>query len=68
MRDGIDGAPIPAERLRSIKRAIPKSDAAVLAKWEDGEPFITRKIVNQSNAAGASWPIVVSAQNWIAES
>ncbi|MFN5868199.1 MAG: hypothetical protein ACK46A_02600, partial [Akkermansiaceae bacterium] len=45
LRDGVDGSPIPAERLRAIKRAIPKSDAAVLAKWEDGEPFITRKIV-----------------------
>jgi hypothetical protein len=53
LRDGIDGAPIPAERLRAIKRAIQKSDAAVLAKWEDGEPFITRKIVDQ----GTLWTI-----------
>lgn len=53
LRDGIDGSPIPAERLRAIKRAIPKSDAAVLAKWEDGEPFITRKIVDQ----GTLWTI-----------
>lgn len=53
LRDGIDGAPIPAERLRAIKRAIPKSDAAVLAKWEDGEPFLSRKIVDQ----GTLWTI-----------
>ncbi|MFN5833045.1 MAG: BatA domain-containing protein [Akkermansiaceae bacterium] len=53
LRDGVDGSPIPAERLRAIKRAIPKSDAAVLAKWEDGEPFITRKIVDK----GTLWTI-----------
>lgn len=47
LRDGADGAPITAERLRAIKRAIPKSNAAVLAKWEDGAPFITRKIVDK---------------------
>ena len=47
LRDGADGAPIPADRLRAIKRAIPKSNATVLAKWEDGEPFITRKIVDK---------------------
>ena len=47
LRDGIDGTPIPAERLRAIKRAIPTGDAAALARWEDGEPFLTRKIVDR---------------------
>lgn len=47
LRDGIDGTPIPAERLRAIKRAIPSGDAAALARWEDAEPFITRKIVDR---------------------
>lgn len=47
LRDGIDGTPIPAERLRAIKRAIPEGDAAVLARWEDGEAFVTRKIVDR---------------------
>lgn len=47
LRDGIDGAPIPAERLRGIKRAIPDGDATVLARWEDGESFLTRKIVDK---------------------
>jgi len=53
LRDGMDGTPIPAERLRAIKRSVPKSDAAVLAKWEDGEAFITRKIIDQ----GTLWTI-----------
>ena len=47
LRDGIDGSPIPAERLRAIKRAVPEGDTAVLARWEDGEAFITRKIVDR---------------------
>ncbi|MEY3395252.1 MAG: hypothetical protein RL346_1488 [Verrucomicrobiota bacterium] len=53
LRDGINGTPIPAERLRAIKRAIPKSDGTVLARWEDGEAFITRKIADQ----GTLWTI-----------
>ncbi len=47
LRDGLDSTPIPAERLRAIKRAIPAGDSAPLARWEDGEPFITRKIVDR---------------------
>ena len=47
LRDGIDGTPIPADRLRAIQRAIPAGDAAPLARWEDGEPFITSKIVDR---------------------
>jgi hypothetical protein len=46
LRDGIDGSPIPAERLRGIKRAMAEGDAAVLARWEDGEAFLSRKIVD----------------------
>ena len=47
MRDGIDGSPIPAERMRGIKRAVADGDAAVLARWEDGEAFLSRKIVDR---------------------
>lgn len=47
LRDGLDGNPIPAERLRAIKRSIPEGDSAVLARWEDGEPFLTRKILGR---------------------
>lgn len=50
LRDGIDGTPIPAERLKSIRRQIPQGDAASLARWEDGEPFITRRIVDHGTA------------------
>lgn len=47
LRDGIDGSPIPAERLRGIKRAVADGDATVLARWEDGEAFLSRKIVDR---------------------
>ncbi len=47
LRNGMDGLPIPAERLRAVKRAIPAGEAAVLAQWEDGEAFLTRRIVDR---------------------
>lgn len=50
LRDGVDGTPIPAERLKGIRRQIPQGDSAVLARWEDGEPFITRRIVDHGTA------------------
>jgi hypothetical protein len=50
LRDGIDGTPIPAERLRAIRRQIPQGDSSPLARWEDEEPFITRRIVDHGTA------------------
>ncbi|MEX1049182.1 MAG: BatA domain-containing protein [Akkermansiaceae bacterium] len=50
LRDGIDGTPIPAERLRAIRRQVPVGDATALARWEDGEPLITRRIVDHGTA------------------
>jgi hypothetical protein len=50
LRDGIDGTPIPAERFKAIRRQVPLGDAAVLARWEDGEPFLSRKIVERGTA------------------
>ncbi|MCU0797883.1 MAG: BatA and WFA domain-containing protein [Akkermansiaceae bacterium] len=50
LRDGIDGTPIPADRLRAIQRRIPDGEASVLARWDDGEPFLTRRIVGKGTA------------------
>ncbi len=50
LRDGLDGTPIPAERLRAIRRQIPLGDATTLARWEDEEPFISRRIVDNGTA------------------
>lgn len=50
LRDGIDGSPIPADRFKAIRRQIPTGDAAPLAKWEDGEPFLSRRVVDRGTA------------------
>ena len=50
LRDGIDGTPIPAERLKAIRRQVPLGDATSLARWEDGEPILTRRIVDHGTA------------------
>lgn len=50
LRNSIDGTPVPAERLKSIRRQVPQGDATALARWEDGEPFITRRIVDSGTA------------------
>ncbi len=50
LRDGLDGTPIPAERLRAIRRQVPLGDASPLARWEDGETFIIRRIIDQGTA------------------
>lgn len=50
LRDGLDGTQLPAERLRAIKRQIPIGDAAPLARWDDAEPFLVRRIVERGTA------------------
>ncbi len=50
LRDGIDGTPIPAERFKAIRRQIPSGDIAPLARWEGGEPFLSRRIVDRGTA------------------
>jgi Aerotolerance regulator N-terminal len=50
LRDSIDGTSIPAERLKAIRRQIPQGDSTSLARWEDGEPVMTRRIVERGTA------------------
>jgi hypothetical protein len=50
LRDGLDGTPLLAERLKAIRRQIPLGDASQLARWEDGESFLTRRIVDRGTA------------------
>lgn len=47
LRDGLNGTPIPADRIKAIRRQVPIGSAAVLARWEDGEPFLTRQILDR---------------------
>lgn len=50
LRDGIDGTPVAANRLKAIRRQMPLGDAAPLARWEDGEPVLARRIVDHGTA------------------
>lgn len=51
LRDSIDGTAVAGNRLKAIRRQIPTGDATPLATWEDGEPFLSRRIVDH----GAAW-------------
>lgn len=53
LRDGIEGTPLAAHRLKAIRRQIPLGEASPLARWEDGEPAITRRIVER----GTVWSL-----------
>lgn len=50
LRDGIDGTPVSANRLKAIRRQIPLGDTSPLARWEDSEPFLTRRIFDHGTA------------------
>jgi len=50
LADGMDSVPIPADRLRAIRRQIPLGDAAALARWEDDEPFLVRRVADRGTA------------------
>lgn len=44
LRDGIDGTPVAGNRLKAIRRQIPQGEVTPLARWEDGEPALIRRI------------------------
>jgi hypothetical protein len=50
LRDGVDGTPIAGNRLKAIRRQIPMGDVTPLARWEDGEPALIRRIFDHGTA------------------
>ncbi|MEI8038611.1 MAG: BatA domain-containing protein [Verrucomicrobiota bacterium] len=50
LRDGLEGTPLAANRLKAIRRQIPLGDASQLARWEDGEPALSRRIIERGTA------------------
>jgi hypothetical protein len=50
LRDGIDGTQVPGDRLRAIKRRRPNGEFSILARWDDTEPFLARRILDQGTA------------------
>jgi hypothetical protein len=50
MRDGISGTPIAGDKLKAIRRQIPLGEATPLARWEDGETALSRRIFDHGTA------------------
>lgn len=50
LRDGLDGVPLAASRLKAIRRQLPLGELTALARWEDGEPALARRIVDSGTA------------------
>jgi hypothetical protein len=50
LRDGVAGTPIAGSRLKAIRRQVPQGDITPLARWEDGEPALTRRIFDHGTA------------------
>ena len=50
LRDGLDGSPIPGERMKALKRRLPEGEAADLARWDDGKTFLARRVVERGTA------------------
>lgn len=50
LRDGLDGGEIPAGRLKSLKRRIPEGEFATLARWDDNQTFLARRVVDRGTA------------------
>jgi hypothetical protein len=50
LRDGLDGSPLPADRLKAVKRRLPEGEAATLARWDDGKPFLVRRVMDRGTA------------------
>ena len=50
LRDGLDGSPIPADRLKAVKRRLPEGEAATLARWDDGKAFLVRRVLDRGTA------------------
>jgi hypothetical protein len=50
LRDGLDGSPVAAQRLKALRRQTPEGDATTLARWEDGEPAFVRRIFDHGTA------------------
>lgn len=47
LRDSIDGTSLAGHRFKAIMRQIPAGDLVPIARWDDGEPALSRRIINQ---------------------
>lgn len=50
LRDGADGTAIPLQRIKAIKRRALVGEATPLATWDDGSPFLVRRVIEGGTA------------------
>lgn len=50
MRDSLDGTPVAATRLKALRRQVPTGAATPLARWDDGEVFLARRVADRGTA------------------
>ena len=50
LRDGMEGTPIPVQKLKAIQRRTIVGDATTLATWDDHTPFLVRKVQGNGTA------------------
>lgn len=46
LRDSADGTSVAANALKAVRRQAPGGEATHLAAWEDGTPFLTRRVID----------------------
>jgi len=50
LRNGLEGTPIPVTKLKAIKRRQILGEATTLSTWNDGEPFLLRRVIENGTA------------------
>lgn len=50
LRDGIDGTAIPLQTIRAILRREVTGETTTLAQWDDGSPFLARRVIDNGTA------------------
>lgn len=50
LKNGQEGSPIPASKLKAIQRREILGESTTLASWDDGEAFLCRKVVSAGTA------------------
>lgn len=50
LRDGLDGTPVAAQKLKALRRQIPQGESTTLARWADDEAALARRIFDHGTA------------------
>lgn len=50
LRNGFEGTPIPVLKHKAIRRRMITGEATTLASWDDGNPFLVRRVTGDGSA------------------